>query len=130
VQSQLPIFHNKKGEFARTWILDTAAQMPAHLWWQTNGSSTPELQRLSMLVLAQPASASLCERINSEFAFIKDRKRNRLVHDKANKLVSLFHNLRLLLKLKSRNYSEPAVGWADTDIESGVTRWGIPGYDD
>ncbi|KAL1508463.1 hypothetical protein AB1Y20_004565 [Prymnesium parvum] len=104
--------------------------MPAHLWWQTNGSSTPELQRLSMLVLAQPASASLCERINSEFAFIKDRKRNRLVHDKANKLVSLFHNLRLLLKLKSRNYSEPAVGWADTDIESGVTRWGIPGYDD
>jgi len=40
-------------------------------------------------VLSQPASASICERINSEFAFVKDRRRNRLDHDRANKLVDL-----------------------------------------
>ena len=36
------------------------------------------------------------ERINSEFEFVKDRRRNRLGHEKADKLVPLFHNLRLL----------------------------------
>ena len=49
-----------------------------------------------MLVLSQPASASIIERINSEFAFVKDRRRNRLSHKKANKLVGLFHNLLAL----------------------------------
>ena len=50
------------------------------------------------LVLAQPASASICERINGEFAFVKDPRRNRLTHAKANKLVGLSHNLRLLAR--------------------------------
>ena len=48
----------------------------------------------------EPASASICERINSEFAFVKDRRRNRLAHCKANKLVGLFHNLRLLKRMQ------------------------------
>ena len=58
------------------------------------GASVPELQEVAMLVLSQPASASIIERINGEFAFVKDRRRNRLAHQKANKLVGLFHNLR------------------------------------
>ena len=41
------------------------------------------------------------ERINSEFEFVKDRRRNRLSHEKANKLVALFHNLRLLKRMKN-----------------------------
>jgi len=61
------------------------------MWWDMHGSTTPELQTVARLVLAQPASASICERINSEFAFVKDRRRNRLAHSKANKLVGLFH---------------------------------------
>ena len=65
--------------------------MPAHLWWDTYGSSVAELSELqyvARLVLSQPASASICEKINSEFAFVKDRRRNRLKHARANKLVS------------------------------------------
>jgi hypothetical protein len=62
---------------------------------------------------AQPASASICERINSEFEFVKDRRRNRLTHDKANKLVSLFHNLRLLTRMKKPDAAEPAIAWDD-----------------
>lgn len=130
VKEQLSLFRNKKGDFGRDWIVEGAKKLPAHLWWEENGSSTPELQYMAMLVLSQPASASLCERINSEFGFIKDRRRNKLNQEKANKLVSLFHNLRTMLKLKLHHYVEPAVGWCDTDIESGVTRWGIPQYDD
>ncbi|KAL1512127.1 hypothetical protein AB1Y20_005395 [Prymnesium parvum] len=130
VKEQLSFFRNKKGDFGRDWIVEGAQTMPAHLWWEENGSSTPELQYMAMLVLSQPASASLCERINSEFGFIKDRRRNKLNHEKANKLVILFHNLRTMLKLKLHQYVEPDVGWCDTDIESGITRWGIPQYDD
>ena len=47
----------------------------------------PELQCFARMVLAQPASASICERINGEFEFVKDRRRNRLDHEKAKKLV-------------------------------------------
>ena len=93
----------------------SAEKMPAYLWWDANGASCLELPRAASscldLVLAQPASASTCERINSEFAFIKDRRRNRLQHDKANKLLAIFHNLRLLARMNKPNYVEPAVGW-------------------
>ena len=84
----------------------------------------------ALIILAQPASASICERINSEFAFIKDRRRNRLGHEKANKLVALFHNLRLMKRLNKTAYTEPAVGWLDDDDvnKSGITKWGIANY--
>ena len=75
------------------------------MWWDTHGSTTPELQTVARMVLAQPASASICERINSEFAFVKDRRRNSLAHSKANKLVGLFHNLRLLKRMRQVTYA-------------------------
>ena len=71
----------------------------------------------------EPASASICERINSEFAFVKDRRRNRLAHCKANKLVGLFHNLRLLKRMQKVSYVEPAVGWTDNLEQSAVTKF-------
>ena len=73
--------------------------------------------------LAQPASASICERINSEFEFVKDRRRNRLGHDKANKLVALFHNLRLLKRMKKPDYAEPAIAWTDDPLHTGVVKY-------
>ncbi|KAL1495949.1 hypothetical protein AB1Y20_014591 [Prymnesium parvum] len=108
--------------------MSSAETTPAYLWWEMNGASVPELQTIACLVLAQPASASICERINSEFAFIKDRKRNRLSHNKANKLVALFHNLRLLKRMRKPAYTEPAVGWNQEDDKSGITKFGIDNY--
>eukprot|EP00966_Prymnesium_polylepis_P041425 961343-Prymnesium_polylepis.1 len=84
---------------------------------------------MAQLVLAQPASASICERINSEFAFVKDPRRNRLEHTRANKLVALFHNLRLIARTKKPQYSEPAVGWNDEDFAAGVTKYGVAHYE-
>ena len=84
---------------------------------------------MARLVLSQPASASICERINSEFAFVKDPRRNKLEHSKANKLVSLFHNLRLLLRAKKPAYSEPMIGWNDEDNHTGVTTYGVCHYE-
>ena len=118
VSAQYTLYKGKKGIFGRAWVMEGAAKMPAYLWWDAHGASVPELQQVARLVLSQPASSSICERINSEFAFIKDRKRNRLVHERANKLVGLFHNLRLMLRMKKPSYVEPAVGW-DRDGEGG-----------
>ena len=73
----------------------------------------------------QPASASICERINSEFEFVKDRRRNRLGHDKANLLVGLFHNLRLLKRMKKPQYTEPTIAWNDDVEKTGVTTYAI-----
>ena len=83
-----------------------------------------------MLVLSQPASASIIERINSEFAFVKDRRRNRLGHKKANLLVGLFHNLRLLKRMKKPTYSytEPAIGWNEEEMKSNIAKYGVAKY--
>ena len=110
------MYRGKKGCFARDWVIGSARGMPAYLWWDQYGSSVPELQAVACMVLAQPASASICERINSEFEFVKDRRRNRLSHTKANKLVAMFHNLRPLLKrIKNPQYSESMIGWGDAE---------------
>ena len=129
VNIQLTMYRNKLGVFARPQVMEAASEMPAHLWWDSNGGTTPELRTFATLILAQPASASIIERINSEFAFVKDRRRNRLGHDKANKLVGLFHNLRLILRQNRVIYSEPAVGWTQhDDVKSGIQKWGISNY--
>ena len=75
------------------------------------------------MVLAQPASASICERINSKFEFVKDRRRNRLSHTKANLLVGLLHNLRLLKRMMRPEYTEPAIAWSDDLEKSAVGRY-------
>ena len=98
------------------------------MWWDLNGASVPELQTVARLVLAQPASSSICERINGEFAFVKGPRRNRLGHVKASKLVGLFHNLRLLTRMKKPAYTEPAIGWNNEDFQTGLVKYGVAEY--
>lgn len=124
VTAQLTMYRAKKGIFARSWVIDAARDMPAYLWWDQHGSSVPEfLQASARLVLAQPASASICERINSEFEFVKDQRQNRLGHENANKLVALFHNLRLLKRMRELKYVEPTIAWSDDLERSAVTKY-------
>ena len=79
---------------------------------------------------SQHQPPSICERINGEFAFVKDPRRNRLTHAKANKLVGLFHNLRLLARMKKPAYCEPArVGWNEEDFNAGVKSYGVSNYE-
>ena len=125
VSAQHAMYRAKQGSFAFPFVIEAAEEMPAYKWWDQHGSSVSELQYVACLVLAQPASASICERINSEFSFVKDRRRYRLKHEHANKLVSLFHNLRILRKMKKPDYIEPAVGWNEEVDLSGITRYGV-----
>lgn len=127
--AQLALYRSKKGVFARESVMHSAQMMPAYLWWDLNGGTVKELQTIARLVLAQPASASICERINSEFAFVKDRRRNGLKHDKANKLVSMFHNFRIFKNMTKSEYAESANPWTtDEDPMPSITKWGINHY--
>ena len=119
VSAQLVLYRGRKGEFARNWIFSAAEGMPAYEWWEQYGSSVPELQTVACIILSQPSSASIIERINSEFSFVKDRRRNRLGHFKANKLVGLFHNLRLLKRMRKLIFTEQCIGWNDEDEQTG-----------
>jgi len=66
--AQLAQYRGKKGSFAWPWAFGEGAKnTPAYMWWDMRGSTTPELQTVARMVLAQPASASICERINSDF---------------------------------------------------------------
>ena len=44
VSEQLVLYRDRKGVFASTWVFDAAESMPAHVWWDTYGSSVLELQ--------------------------------------------------------------------------------------
>jgi hypothetical protein len=129
VNAQLALYRAKKGTFARAWVMNSAEKHPAYFWWDSNGASCPDLQYVARLVLAQPASSSICERFNSEFAFVKDPRRNRLGHDKASKLVALFHNMRLLTRMKKHKYVEPAISWNTEDTVTGVIKYGVADYE-
>lgn len=95
--AQVTMYRSRKGVFARTWVFDSAESQPAYLWWDANGASCPELQCVARMVLAHPASSSICENAliaSLLLCFVKDARRNRLEHTRADKLVALFHNLR------------------------------------
>ncbi|KAL3929663.1 MAG: hypothetical protein SGPRY_001862 [Prymnesium sp.] len=79
--------------------------------------------------MVRPSSSSICELINGEFEFVKDKRRNRLTHTKAEKLVGLFHNIRLLHRMKKPMYTEPAIGWNEEDAKTGLVKFGLNHYE-
>ncbi|TVU26044.1 hypothetical protein EJB05_28572, partial [Eragrostis curvula] len=93
-------YRRKAGEFSR----DLAKQMASDnktspsQWWAMFGHETPTLQRLAMQPVSQCCSSSGCERNWSTFALVHTKVRNRLTHQKLQKLVYVNYNLRIRLK--------------------------------
>ena len=106
----------KEGLFARAipWT-DIALDEPAYAWWLSYGASTPTLQELAIKVLAQVSSACACERNWSDYDFIHSKKRNCLGSKRAEDLVYVFTNRRLLSNVMTIGYQEEAVPWADDE---------------
>jgi hypothetical protein len=114
---QLNKFKSKRGLFGMKAVQEAAKRMPAHSWWQRYGSSCPELQRVAVRVLSQVSSASSCERNWSNYDFIHNRKRNRLQPLRADDLVYVFSNLRLLNEVTDLDYEDKYVKWLEGDEE-------------
>ena len=74
-------------------------------WWIVHGTSASILQSIALKLLGQPCSSSCCERNWSTYNFIHSMKRNKLTPQRAEDLVYVHNNLRLLSR-KSPNYNE------------------------
>jgi len=87
------------------WILDPVK------WWANHGQPIPMLQKLALKLLNQPASSSCCERNWSTYSFIHSMKRNKLTPERAEDLVFIHNNLRLLSRKAEEYKSGPAKMW-------------------
>lgn len=64
------------------------------------GDEVPTLSKVAQKVTAMTSGAGACERNLSAYDFIHCKKRNKLTPERANDLVFVFSNLRLMKKFK------------------------------
>lgn len=88
-------------------------------WWEDYGAETPELQHLAIRILSQVCSSSALERLWSTFGHIHSKKRNRLGTQKADDLVFVNANLRLLTKMKHEYTHDKYIGFHKSEEDSG-----------
>lgn len=88
------------------------AHMQPHQWWHRVGGRA--LPKLAMRVLSLTCSASSCERNWSMYSFVHNKTRNRLGVKKAEALVYIYANSRLL---RQRAGADP-LRWYENNIFS------------
>ena len=67
-----------------------------HVWWYTSGSVGNILPGIARRILAQVMSSSSCERNWSSYSFVHNKARNRLHPSRAEDLVYVYTNSKLL----------------------------------
>jgi hypothetical protein len=77
------------------WSSMEVKEVP-HLWWFTSGSVGKLLPRIARRILAQVVSLSSCERNWSSYSFVHSKARNRLLPSRAEDLVYVYTNSRVL----------------------------------
>jgi hypothetical protein len=67
-----------------------------HLWWFTSGSVGKLLPRIERIILAQVVSLSSCKQNWNSYSFAHSKGRNRLFSSRAEDLVYVYTNSRVL----------------------------------
>jgi hypothetical protein len=101
------------GLFANPAAFLVAKEMPAHKWWSSYGSETPELQTFAIKVLSQVTVASACKRNWITFEFIYSEKGNKLTSKRGPNLI-VFSSFHLREKVFDE-YKKEFVEWIDED---------------
>ncbi|CAH1453656.1 unnamed protein product [Lactuca virosa] len=96
VLDEYAMFSMKSGPFEDLTSISKMATMEPKNWWVNFGAQTPFLQTLAFRLLGKPSSSSCAERNWSTYAFIHSLKRNKLTTSRAQDLVYIHNNLRLL----------------------------------
>ncbi|KAI9156180.1 hypothetical protein LWI28_001806 [Acer negundo] len=91
--------------FSSSNSINDRAFMALINWWIVHGASTPTRQSFALRLLGQPCSSSCCERNWSTYNFIHYMKMNKMTPQRAEDLVFVHTNLRLLLR-RSPIYKE------------------------
>ena len=95
VLSQYQDFLENRGPFADS--TDPSVHVaPVHEWWDAMEGGAKALQTIAQRILAQVCSASACERNWSMYSFVHNKVHNRLKHSRAEDLVYIYTNSRLL----------------------------------
>jgi hypothetical protein len=68
----------------------------AHVWWFISGSVGKLLPHIARRILVQVVSLSSCERNWSSYSFVQSKARNRLLSSRAEDLVYVYTNSRVL----------------------------------
>jgi hypothetical protein len=116
LKNQFTSFITGSGAFGNVNALVDRGTMTPIAWWGYYGAQTPELQTLASRVLSQVCSSSTIERNWSTYGFIHSVKRNRLQSAKAEDLVYIHSNLRLISRSKP-NYKEGPLKLWDVNLE-------------
>ena len=94
VKFEFAIF--SRGRFPSPDALTERWALQSLVWWQYHGSAFPTLQTLALKLLGQPCSSSCAKRNWSIYKFIHSLKGNKIAPTRAEDLVYLHSNLRLL----------------------------------
>ncbi|BFG40947.1 hypothetical protein CerSpe_272210 [Prunus speciosa] len=81
-------------------LIDRGRMQPVK-WWIVYGAFSPIIQRLALQLLGQPCSSSCCERNWSTYNFVHSFRRNKIAPQRAEDLVFVHNNLRLLSRKMS-----------------------------
>ncbi|KAL5176582.1 hypothetical protein HKD37_08G022501 [Glycine soja] len=100
--------------------LNDRGQMDPKAWWLVHGVNTPILQKVTLKLLAQPCSSSCCERNWSTYSFIHSLKRNKMAPHRAEDLVFVHSNLRLLARNTPQYHQEETKMWDITGDDFGL----------
>ncbi|GAU32553.1 hypothetical protein TSUD_218110 [Trifolium subterraneum] len=104
-------FSSAEGELGQFDSLLDRWNLTPKEWWVTYGSSIPKLQSIALKLFSQPTSSSSAERNWSTNGFIQSMKRNKLNPKRAEDLVFIHTNLRLLSR-NNKTYKEgPTKMW-------------------
>ncbi|XP_077233735.1 uncharacterized protein LOC143876015 isoform X2 [Tasmannia lanceolata] len=108
IRHQLYDFILKVGRFSCNFAREDTKDPKVSVtkWWHFHGIHIPELQSVAIKILSQPISTSSAERVWSTYSFIHNVKRNRLNSHRADTLVYIHSNLRLLSRYNEAAYKE------------------------
>lgn len=99
IWNQLVRYKARDGVFSSPLIWDSQSlsELTPTTWWKGNFSSVAyDLCQMAIRVLTIPTSSAASERNWSTFAYIHDKKRNRLIPEHVLKLVYIYTNYRYL----------------------------------
>ncbi|KAH1213714.1 hypothetical protein GmHk_14G041617 [Glycine max] len=105
VYEEFSKFSSCAGDFGSFDSIEDRWALDPKTWWVMHGSSTPILQKVALKLLVQPCSSSCCERNWSTYSFIHSLKRNKMDPKRAEDLVFVHSNLRLLSR-KEEGYKK------------------------
>ena len=107
-------FLENRGAFADS--TDPQAHGTAiHEWWDAMGGGARALQTIARRILGQVCSVSACERNWSMYSYVHSKVRNRLKHVRAEDLVYIYTNSRLV---RHRRAPRPAQWYGLEEVHS------------